>query len=138
MGLRPQARTGLARREGAGILSTERLGMMFCRYCGAHIVEDSLFCAKCGKRLGKREHPRLAKIVQTLRLKTPYPYSALLLTLFVVWTITARQSHGDYSHVKWSFELDKKMDLPQENLYQQALSLVIENTGTTPVSEIPV
>src|SRR5206468_3697794 len=30
---------------------------MFCRYCGSHIPDDSLFCAKCGKRLGPREIP---------------------------------------------------------------------------------
>ncbi|MBI4472813.1 MAG: zinc-ribbon domain-containing protein, partial [Acidobacteria bacterium] len=70
---------------------------MFCRYCGSHIADDSLFCAKCGKRLGKRANPRLEKIVQTLRLKTPYPYFAVLLLVFVGWTIAARKSHADYS-----------------------------------------
>ena len=33
---------------------------MFCRYCGSHIPDDSLFCAKCGRRLGPRENPRQA------------------------------------------------------------------------------
>jgi len=111
---------------------------MFCRYCGSHIPDDSLFCAKCGKRLGARENPRLAKIVQTLRLKTPYPYFALLLALFVTWTIASRPTHADYSHLKWSFELDKKLDVPQENLFEQAFSLVVENTGAMAVREIPV
>jgi hypothetical protein len=111
---------------------------MFCRYCGAHIPDDSLFCAKCGKRLGPRENPRLAKIVQTLHLKTPYPYFVLLLVLFVAWTVGSRPTHADYSHLKWSFELDKKLDLPQENTFEQALSLVVENTGSSPVSEIPI
>ena len=111
---------------------------MFCRYCGAHIAEDSLFCAKCGKRLGRREHPLLSKIVQKLRLKTPYPYFALLLVLFVTWAVGPRQSHADYSHLKWKIELDRKMDVADDNLFQQSLSLVVENTGSATVKDIPI
>jgi hypothetical protein len=111
---------------------------MFCRYCGAYIPEDSLFCAKCGKRLGKRENPRLAKIVRTLRLKTPYPYFGLLLLLFIVWAIGPRRSRADYSHLKWSIELDKKNEIRDENLYQQAFSLVVENTGGSAVQGVRV
>jgi len=111
---------------------------MFCRYCGSHIPDDSLFCAKCGKRLGPRENPRLTKIVQRLRLKTPYPYFALLFTLFIAWTIISRPTHADYSYLKWSFEVDKKLDLPQESLFAQAFSLVVENSGAVAVREIPI
>jgi len=111
---------------------------MFCRYCGSHIADDSLFCAKCGKRLGARENPRLVKIVQRFRLKTPYPYFAILIVLFAIWTEWPAGGHADYSHLKWSFELDKKADVPAEHLFQQALSLVVENTGTTAVAEIPI
>ena len=111
---------------------------MFCRYCGSHIPDDSLFCAKCGKRLGPRENPRVTKIVQTLRLKTPYPYFGLLFTLFIAWTIISRPTHPDYSYLKCSFEVDKKLDLPQENLFAQALSLVVENNGAVAVREIPI
>jgi hypothetical protein len=111
---------------------------MFCKYCGSHIADDSLFCAKCGKRLGKREHPRLAHIVQTLRLKTPYPYFILLFAGFIIWTIGPRQSRADYSHLKWSIELDKKIDIPKDSIFQQALSLVVENTGDTPVQDMPI
>ena len=111
---------------------------MFCRYCGSHIPDDSLFCAKCGKRLGPRENPRVTKIVQRLRLKTPYPYFALLFTLFIAWTIISRPRHADYSHLKWSFEVDKKLDLPQESLFAQAFSLVVENSGAVAVREIPI
>ena len=111
---------------------------MFCRYCGSHIPDDSLFCAKCGKRLGPRENRRVTKIVQTLRLKTPYPYFALLFTLFIAWTIISRPRHADYSHLKWSFEVDKKLDLPQESLFAQAFSLVVENSGAVAVREIPI
>jgi hypothetical protein len=111
---------------------------MFCRYCGSHIADDSLFCAKCGKRLGARENPRVARIIQKFRLKTPYPYFALLLALFVTWTVWPKGTRADYSHLKWSFELDRKADVPAEHVFQQALSLVVENTGTTAVGEIPI
>src|SRR5690348_6989653 len=111
---------------------------MFCRYCGLHIPDDSLFCAKCGKRLGPRENPRLKRIVETLHLKTPYPYFVLLLTFFIAWTVLSRPAHVDYSHLKWSFELDKRLDLPKENTFEQAFSLVVENTGNLPVQEIPI
>src|SRR5262245_51529665 len=111
---------------------------MFCRYCGSHIADDSVFCAKCGKRLGTRENPRVEHIVRKLRLKTPYPYSAFLITLFVIWAVWPKGSHADYSHLKWSFELDRKADSPADNIYQQALSVVLENTGSVAVSDIPV
>jgi hypothetical protein len=111
---------------------------MFCRYCGSHIADDSLFCAKCGKRLGKRENPQFAKIVQKLRLKTPYPYFALLFALFAVWALGPRQSRADYSHLKWSIELDRKIDIAQDHIFQQALSLVVENTGTSVIEDMPI
>jgi hypothetical protein len=111
---------------------------MFCRFCGSHIADDSLFCAKCGKRLGKRENQKLAKLVRTLRLKTPYPYFALLIAAFLAWAVGPRQSRADYSHLKWSIELDKKIDIAKENLFQQALSLVVENTGDTAIQDVPI
>ena len=111
---------------------------MFCRYCGSHIADDSLFCAKCGKRLGARQNPRLEEIVRKFRLKTPYPYSALLIALFIAWAAWPNGSRADYSRLKWSFELDRKADVPSEHTFQQALSLVVENTGPAPVSEIPI
>ena len=76
--------------------------------------------------------------MKTLRLKTPYPYFALLLAGFILWAAGPRQSRADYSHVKWSIELDRKIDLRDDNLFQQSLSLVVENTGSTAVEEIPV
>jgi hypothetical protein len=111
---------------------------MFCRYCGAHLHDDSVFCAKCGKRLGARENPRLDKFVQTFRLKTPYPYAALLLAAFVVWAAWPKGTSADYSHLKVSFELDKKVNNPAEHTFLQALSIVVENTGTTALSDIPI
>ena len=111
---------------------------MFCRYCGSHIADDSLFCAKCGKRLGPRENPRAEQLVKKLYLKTPYPYSAILIVLFIIWTAWPRGSHADFSHLKWHFELDKKVESAADHVYQQALSLVVENPGTAPVSEVPI
>jgi len=111
---------------------------MFCRYCGANIPADSVFCAKCGKRLGTVENPRFEKIVQRFRLKTPYPYAAFLITLFILWAAWPSGTRADYTHLKWSFELDRKADVPAEHVYQQALSLVVENTGPAPAVEIPV
>jgi hypothetical protein len=111
---------------------------MFCRYCGSHIAADSVFCAKCGKRLGTRENPRVENVVRKLRLRTPYPYFAVLVALFILWIAWPKGSRADYTHLKWSFELDKKVDVPSEHTYQQALSLVVENTGPAPVSEVPI
>ena len=111
---------------------------MFCRYCGSHIADDSLFCARCGKRLGKRENTQLSKIVQKLRLKTPYPYFALLLIGFIGWAMGPRQSHANFGQLKWKFELDRKLNVANENLFQQSLSLVVENSGSTPVLDIPI
>jgi hypothetical protein len=111
---------------------------MFCRYCGSHIPDDSIFCAKCGKRVGTGENPRVEKIVRKLRLKTPYPYFAILIALFVIWAAWPKGSHADYSHLKWSFELDKKLENPADRLYQQALSLVVENSGSVAASEVPI
>ena len=111
---------------------------MFCRYCGSHIADDSLFCAKCGKRLGPRENPQTEKILRKLYLKTPYPYSVILILLFTVWAAWPKGSHADFSHLKWRFELDKKAESAADHVYQQALSLVVENPGTAPVAEIPI
>jgi hypothetical protein len=111
---------------------------MFCRYCGSHIADDSLFCAKCGKRLGTRENPRVEKIVRTLHLKTPYPYAALLIVLFLLWAIWPKGTSADYSHVKLSFELGKKINNPSEHTFLQAFSIVVENTGTTAISDLPI
>jgi hypothetical protein len=76
--------------------------------------------------------------VRKFRLKTPYPYAALLISLFILWAAWPEGSRADYTNLKWSFELDRKAESPTENLYQQALSLVVENTGPAPASEIPI
>jgi hypothetical protein len=114
------------------------MDLMFCRYCGAHILEDSLFCAKCGKRLGRRANPRLEKLVTVLHLNTPYPYFGILLLMAVVWAVTPHRSSFDYSQTKWSIEMDRKLDVPDDNLYRESLSVVVENTGKTALRYIPV
>jgi len=112
---------------------------MFCRYCGAQILEDSLFCAKCGKRLGNRKaNPRVEEIVARYRLNTPYPYFGLLLFLCAIWVATTHKPAFDYSQTKWSIEMDRKMDTPAENMFRESLSIVVENTGSKPLNGIPI
>lgn len=114
---------------------------MFCRYCGSHIADDSLFCAKCGKRLGRKEHPRVDNAVRVLGLKTPYPYFGLLFLLFAFWAFRAMNPFRepvDYSHLKWTLTEDRQLDVVEDNLFQQGFSLVLENTGTSAVREVPV
>jgi hypothetical protein len=111
---------------------------MFCRFCGAHLQSDSVFCAKCGKRLGSQGNPRAEELSRTLYLKTPYPYFVLLFALFVLWAVWPRGSSADYANLKWAFELDKTAESPADNVYQQALSLVVENTGPLAVTELPI
>jgi zinc-ribbon domain len=111
---------------------------MFCRFCGAHLLDDSLFCSKCGKSLGRAVHPRLERISQVLRLRTPYPYAVFLIFLVVGWALTPNAAPFDYANLKWTLQADRKLDLPDENLFQQGLSLVLENTGNSAVREVPI
>ena len=112
---------------------------MFCRFCGTNVLDDSIFCAKCGKRLRGTGNPRLEKLSATLRLGTPYPYAVALILVVGLWAVfTSHADPVDYSHLQWTLKEDRKMDLPKSNLYQQLLSLVLENTGNKAVREIPV
>jgi hypothetical protein len=49
-----------------------------------------------------------------------------------------RGTSADYSHLKFNFELQKKVNNPAEHMYLQAFSIVIENTGTTAVTDLPI
>ena len=111
---------------------------MFCRYCGAQILEDSLFCAKCGKRLGRKSNPRIEELVARYRLNTPYPYFGLLLALSLTWVLSTRKPAFDYSQTKWSIEMDRKMDTPADNMFRESLSIVVENTGSKTLHGIPI
>jgi hypothetical protein len=113
--------------------------MMFCRYCGAAIADDSLFCAKCGRKLGHKVNPRIEKIVKVLHLRTPYPYAAFLILLAAVWAFMPEDKvRVDYSLLKWTLESERKLDLPAEKLFQQGFSLVLENDGPAAIRDIPV
>ena len=130
------------------------MGLMFCRYCGAHIAEDSIFCAKCGKRLDVESSPKLDfqssykvnrqsshkfdKIASTLKLNTPYPYAIILFALVASYFGFQPKKTFDYSHTKWSIEMDRQLDTADDNLYRDSLSLIVENTGTTLLRGIPV
>jgi hypothetical protein len=113
---------------------------MFCRFCGSNIIDDSIFCAKCGKRLrGSKDHPRLEKISARLYLRTPYPYAAILILLATLWVVLIPNAAPvDYSHLQWTLKQDRNLDLSASNLYQQGFSLVLENVGSQAVREIPV
>ena len=112
--------------------------MMFCRFCGAALLEDSLFCSKCGKKLGNTPNPRVERVVRILHLRTPIPYAVLVLLLVGIWAVSPHSVPVDYSQLKWTLESNRKLDIPEENLFQQGFSLVLENTGKEPVKEIPV
>ena len=113
--------------------------MIFCRYCGAAIADDSLFCAKCGRKLGRTVNPRIEKIVKVLRLRTPFPYAIFLFLAAAVWLLMPERSAAvDYSHLRWTLKSDRKLDVPDEKLYQEGFSLILENGGTAAVREIPV
>src|SRR5688572_7847300 len=111
---------------------------MFCRFCGTHLLDDSLFCSKCGKKLRRIENPQWAKVSRVLRLRTPYPYAVLLILLVVVWAWTPDAVPVDYTGLQLSFEPNRKLDLPNENLFQQGFSLVLENGRSMAVKDIPV
>ena len=113
--------------------------MIFCRYCGVAIADDSVFCAKCGRKLGRAVHPRIEKIVKVLHLRTPYPYAAFLILSFAAWAfMPEHRDRVDYSALKWTLQSDRKLDLPNEKLYQQGFSLILENGGNAAVHDIPV
>jgi hypothetical protein len=46
-----------------------------------------------------------------------------------------RKSTYDYSKMKWSIEMDKQTDVPEDHMYRDSLSLVVENTGTKTIKE---
>jgi hypothetical protein len=101
-------------------------------------VEDSLFCSKCGKRLGNRSNPGLDRLVTVLRLNTPYPYAIILFSLVASYFLLQPKKTFDYSQTKWSIEMDRKLDIPDDNLFRDSLSLVVENTGTKSLRGIPI
>jgi hypothetical protein len=111
---------------------------MFCRFCGAHLLDDSLFCSKCGKRTGRSENPQWERIIKGLRLRTPYPYAIFLIAVVTIWALSPHAAPVDYSNLKWTLSENRKLDLPSESLFQQSFSLVLENAGGKSVKDIPV
>jgi len=53
----------------------------------------------------------------------------VLIALAAVWALSNKTPTYDYSQTKWSVEMDRKLDVPDDNLYRESLSLVIENTA---------
>ena len=108
---------------------------MFCRHCGADVADDSRFCSKCGKSL---DPPPVVGLLASLRLNTPYPYAALLFFGFALWALDPLAPSTDYSQIRLELELRGESGYPDENIYRHHLSLIVENIGSEPVSEIPV
>jgi len=114
--------------------------MIFCRYCGAAIAEDSLFCAKCGRKLGRVTNPKLEAFLTKYKLRTPYPYFGVLVLLILTFGIAAREKQApvDYSGLKWTLQPERKLDFPDEKLYQEAFSLILENGSSSTVQNLPI
>ena len=109
---------------------------MFCRFCGAAIPADSLFCAKCGRRLASGS--RFDALLNRVYLKTPYPYAGLLFLAFVIWALQPARTRVDYSTLRVELELEAEAAIPQSDVYRHRLNLIIENAGAEPVADIPI
>ena len=110
---------------------------MFCRFCGGPILRDSQFCSHCGKRQGGGS-PRVDALVKRFYLKTPYPYALAVFLVFLGWAFAPGSPSLDYETVSFEFELLGRSQVPESNLYRHHLSLIVENVGEGPVSQIPV
>jgi hypothetical protein len=99
-----------------------------------------MFCAKCGRKLGRTVNPKIENVIKTLRLRTPYPYFGLLAFLFAAWMFMAREHQPpvDYSGITWTVKSDRKLDSPEDKLYQEGFSLILENGKSTAIHDIPI
>ena len=73
-----------------------------------------------------------------LGLRTPYPYAAILLILVSSWILFQPKETFDYSGIKWTLEMDRTLDVADDNEFRDGLSLVVENTGSKPIKGIPI
>ena len=111
---------------------------MFCRFCGAHIPQDSLFCARCGKRLAGEDTSAPNRLARRLGLKTPYPWAALLFVLFGTWAVWPEPPGPDLTDLEFALELQAESSVSEGGLTRHYLSLVVTNGGLDPVRDIPV
>lgn len=109
---------------------------MFCRYCGARIEADSIFCSRCGKNVA--EVAPGAAPPGWHRLKTPWPWAGLVFLAFLTWALVGGGEAPDLSHLAMELELVDHSEVPDQGLFRHHLSLVVENQGDEPVAEIPV
>lgn len=109
---------------------------MYCRYCGARIEADSVFCSRCGKKVAAAPAPETPS--RWRRLRTPWPWAALVFVAFVTWALFGGSAPPDFSHLAMEIELVDQLNLPDQGLFRHHLSLVVENQGEEPVAEIPV
>lgn len=111
---------------------------MFCRFCGAHVPDDSQFCAKCGKRLSGEPGSAAARVSKLLWLKTPYPWAVLLFAGFLSWALRPAVDLVDTSGLELELELQAETASPDANIFRQYLSLVVRNAGAETVRDVPV
>ena len=111
---------------------------MFCRFCGAQLLINSVFCARCGKQLTAAPVAAESRLASKLRLKTPYPWAALLLVLFFGWALRPDSVAPDFSTIVFELELQAESSAPEEDIFRHYLSLVVENVSGTPIRDIPV
>ena len=110
---------------------------MFCRFCGTPILPDSRFCSKCGKQLLDGS-PRTNAIVRKLHLKTPFPYAVVLFMFYLGWTIQPARAPFNYSNVRLELELLGESEVSESNLYRHHFSLIVENIGSEPITDVPI
>jgi hypothetical protein len=82
--------------------------------------------------------PRADAIVRRFHLNTPIPYAIALFLLFVAWAVRPDPPPFDYTNVRFELELVGQSEVPASNLYRHHFSLVVENIGSTRLSEVPV
>jgi hypothetical protein len=111
---------------------------MYCRFCGAQTPDDSRFCPKCGKRI-EDAAPRPESPPHRFGWRTPYPWAAILIVLFLSWAFYPRNAGDfDYASVELGIELDGRSSAPEQSLYRHHFSFVVENVGEAPIVEVPV
>ena len=111
---------------------------MRCKNCGTDIPNDSKYCLNCGKSIGTASIKTHAKSKRQFQLSNPYLYAALPLVLFLIWAFMPREPSTDYSQLRLELELKGQSRYPNQQIFRHHLSLIVENIGDDPISEIPV
>jgi hypothetical protein len=131
---------GSIEEKNMDFFKPEGLDLMFCRYlrradsCRQSVLRESVASA-----LDERLIQRVEEVVARYRLNTPYPYFGLLLAFCLgvggddtsAVSLTTRKPGGAS---KW---IANRTPRPT-TLIGESLSIVVENTGKTPLHGIPI